>query len=132
MRKPAKNPIDRVGSFFMNFQRMAVIARSRDFDTFDSRGSRPSGPLRRSMGKIHDRVGPCDSNASQEGPSTRWKVVVMNSEEVLYNKFANLLAHREKFTRNVSARRTKGYFKYRRETIRRQFWQARRNLLRFE
>ena len=32
---PAKNPIERIGSpsFCTNFQRMAVIARSRDFDS---------------------------------------------------------------------------------------------------
>ena len=53
-KNPAKNPIDRIGtpSFCKNFQRMAVIARSRDFD------SRPSGPLRRSMGQIHAGLGP--------------------------------------------------------------------------
>ena len=54
---------------------MVVIARSRDFDSlFDSRGSRPSGPLRRSMGKIHARLGPFESKGlSRDGFLFLWK-----------------------------------------------------------
>ena len=35
-KNPAKNPIGEIGppSFFKNFQRMVVIAHSRDFDSF--------------------------------------------------------------------------------------------------
>ena len=68
-KNPAKNPIGGIGppSFCKNFQWMAVIARSRDFDSpltaFDSRGSRPSGPLRRSMGKIQAGLGFVEKHA---------------------------------------------------------------------
>ena len=60
---PAKNPIGRIGSPPLSriFNGWQSLLAAVTLTAFDSRGSRPSGPLRRSMGKIHARLGPFES-----------------------------------------------------------------------
>ena len=59
-KNPAKNPIDRVGSppFSRIFNRCQSLLAAVTLTAFHSRGSLPSGPLRRSMGETHARLGP--------------------------------------------------------------------------
>ena len=55
-RSKGKVPI-----IFQEFSTWQSLVAAVTLTAFDSRGSRPSGPLRRSMGKIHARLGPFES-----------------------------------------------------------------------
>ena len=73
--KPCKEPHrrDRPPLLFQEFSTDdSPLLAAVTLTAFDSRGSRPSGPLRRSMGKIHARLGPFESR----GLSLRCFVIV--------------------------------------------------------
>ena len=64
-KTPSKNPIDRIfpPPFSRIFNGWQSLLAAVTLTAFDSRGSRPSGPLRRSMGKIHAGLGPLSQRA---------------------------------------------------------------------